>query len=207
MFDFKSLYPSVIRTFNIDPLSYVESPVEGADLIETPGGSFRREPAVLPRLLDELFPKREAARRAGDDVAANAIKILMNSFYGVLGTPACRFYNPALANSITGSGREILLWSKRWFEAAGFAVLYGDTDSLFVRSGLDDAETASREGQQLATALNADLARYIAERWGVTSRLELKFEKLYLKLFLPHARGSTRGASKRYAGLRHGDRV
>ena len=207
VFDFKSLYPSVIRTFNIDPLSYVESPVEGADFIKTPGGSFQREPAVLPRLLDELFPKREAARRAGDDVAANAIKILMNSFYGVLGTPACRFYNPALANSITGSGREILLWSKRWFEAAGFAVLYGDTDSLFVRSGLDDAEAASQQGQQLATALNADLTRYIAERWSVTSRLELKFEKLYLKLFLPHARGSTRGASKRYAGLRHGDRV
>ncbi len=37
------------------------------------------------------------------------------------------------------------------------------------------------------------------------SRLELKFEKLYLKLFLPHARGSTRGASKRYAGLKYGD--
>jgi DNA polymerase-2 len=38
----------------------------------------------------------------------------------------------------------------------------------------------------------------------VPSKLELKFEKLYLKLFLPRARHSTRGASKRYAGLRHG---
>ena len=76
----------------------------GADLIETPGGAFRREPAILPRMLDELFPRREAARQAGDEVASHAIKILMNSFYGVLGTPACRFYNPALANSITGIG-------------------------------------------------------------------------------------------------------
>ena len=87
-------------------------------------------------MLDELFPRREAAKKAGDDVASNAIKILMNSFYGVLGTPACRFYNPALANSITGTGREMLLWSKAWFEAAGFQVLYGDTDSLFVESGV-----------------------------------------------------------------------
>jgi DNA polymerase II len=55
--------------------------------------------------------------------------------------------------------------------------------------------------------LNADLSAYISSRWRVTSRLELKFEKLYLKLFLPHARHSTRGASKRYAGLRHGDRA
>jgi DNA polymerase-2 len=204
VFDFRSLYPSVIRTLNIDPLSYVETPPAGADLIETPGGAFRREPAILPRLLDELFPRREAARKAGDEVASHAIKILMNSFYGVLGTPACRFYNPALANSITGSGREILLWSKRWFESAGFDVLYGDTDSLFVRTPTVDPEAASDQARQIAAALNADLAHHILERWRVPSRLELKFEKLYLKLFLPHARHSTRGASKRYAGLRHG---
>ena len=147
VFDFKSLYPSVIRTFNIDPLSYVESPAPQADLIETPGGAFRREPAILPRLLDDLFPRREAARQAGDEVASHAIKILMNSFYGVLGTPACRFYNPALANSITGMGREILLWSKRWFEAAGFVVLYGDTDSLFVQTPTTDSERCSRHGR------------------------------------------------------------
>jgi DNA polymerase-2 len=47
VFDFRSLYPSVIRTLNIDPLSYVETPPAGADLIETPGGAFRREPAIL----------------------------------------------------------------------------------------------------------------------------------------------------------------
>jgi DNA polymerase-2 len=205
VFDFKSLYPSIIRTFNIDPLAYVAAPSAGEDLIETPGGAFRREPAILPRLLDELVPRREAAKRAGDAVASQAIKILMNSFYGVLGTPACRFSNPALANSITGLGRELLLQSKRWFEERGFEVLYGDTDSLFVRSGRDDPVAAEAEAHGLATALNAELERTIAERWRVASSLELEFEKLYVKLFLPHARGSARGASKRYAGLVHGD--
>ena len=210
VFDFRSLYPSIIRTFNIDPLSYVADPRGGGDLIETPGGAFRREPAILPRLLDELFPRRDAAKKAGDEVASHAIKILMNSFYGVLGTPACRFYNPALANSITGMGRDMLLWSKRWFEEAGFRVLYGDTDSLFVHSGEDDADRAQEQAPQLATALNSDIARYIGERWRVQSRLELEFEKFYLKLFLPRARHSTRGASKRYAGLlddKNADRI
>jgi DNA polymerase-2 len=204
VFDFKSLYPSLMRTFNIDPLSYVADAPPDLDLIRTPGGAFRREPAILPRLLDELFPRRDAAKKAGDDVASHAIKILMNSFYGVLGTPACRFYNPALANSITGMGKEMLLWSKHWFESAGFKVLYGDTDSLFVHSGSDVAQGLRAQGQQLAAALNADLARFIDARWRVPSRLELKFEKLYLKLFLPRARGSTRGASKRYVGLLEG---
>jgi DNA polymerase-2 len=201
VFDFKSLYPSIIRTFNIDPLAYVADPVPGHDLIRTPGGAFRRESAVLPGMLDELFPRRDAAKTNGDKVASQAIKILMNSFYGVLGTPACRFYNPALANSITGMGKEMLLWSKRWFEAAGFKVLYGDTDSLFVRARDADAESLRRQARQLADILNGDLERYIAERWRVQSRLELQFEKLYLKLFLPHARHSARGASKRYVGL------
>ena len=163
VFDFKSLYPSIIRTFNIDPLSYVAAPTRGAELIETPGGAFRREPAILPRMLDELFPRREAAKRAGDSVAGHAIKILMNSFYGVLGTPACRFYNPALANSITGTGREMLLWSKQWFESAGYTVLYGDTDSLFVRSGSTDPEQARAMGKQLAARLNQEIAAFIGQ--------------------------------------------
>ncbi|HEY3655321.1 MAG TPA: DNA polymerase II [Steroidobacteraceae bacterium] len=205
VFDFKSLYPSIIRTFNIDPLSYVADPSPDDEVIRTPGGAFRREPAILPRMLDALFPRREAAKKIGDEVASNAIKILMNSFYGVLGTSACRFYNPALANSITGTGRDILLWSKRWFETAGFKVLYGDTDSLFVSSQGGDPNETRDLGRQLAHSLNGDLSRYIGERWKVPSRLELKFEKLYLRLFLPRARHSTRGASKRYAGLRHGD--
>ncbi|MEJ1963267.1 MAG: DNA polymerase II [Gammaproteobacteria bacterium] len=204
VFDFKSLYPSIIRTFNIDPLSYVAEPVATDDLIQTPGGAFRREPAILPGLLDDLFPRREAAQKAGDNVASNAIKILMNSFYGVLGTSACRFSNPALANSITGSGKEILLWSKQWFEEQGFRVLYGDTDSLFVSSGNEDESSAREQGAQLARTLNAELAAYIQGRWRVQSRLSLKFEKLYLRLFLPRARNSARGASKRYAGLRQG---
>ena len=204
VFDFKSLYPSIIRTFNIDPLSYVADPPPDADLIQTPCGAFRRESAILPRILNELFPRREAAKQVGDEVAANAIKILMNSFYGVLGTSACRFYNPALANSITGTGREILLWSKQWFEAAGFKVLYGDTDSLFVDSHISETGQALERGRHLAVALNGELGRFITERWRLPSRLELKFEKLYLKLFLPRARHSTRGASKRYVGLRQG---
>ncbi|HEY3851794.1 MAG TPA: DNA polymerase II [Steroidobacteraceae bacterium] len=217
VFDFKSLYPSLIRTFNIDPVGYVpdaasaedpapaENPSPAEDLIDTPGGKFRRAPAILPRLLDELFPRREAAKKRHDDVAAHAIKILMNSFYGVLGTSACRFYNPALANAITGMGKHMLLWSKSWFESAGFKVLYGDTDSLFVSAAGADPIEAGRRARDLVLSLNRDLTRFIESRWRRESRLELEFEKLYLRLFLPRARHSTRGASKRYAGWLNGD--
>ncbi len=200
--DFKSLYPSVIRTFQIDPLGYLPEPREGTDPIVAPNGAaFRREPGILPGLLDELFPLREAAKAAGQKVRSHAIKILMNSFYGVLGTPACRFHNPEIANAITGFGREVLLWSKARIESHGRRVLYGDTDSLFVLSGEDDPAAARRAGEELVTLLNRELAAHVRLAWRVESRLELEFDTLYLRILLPHVRHGTAGARKRYAGL------
>ena len=202
LFDFQSLYPSIMRTFNIDPLALIEADGED-DPIEAPNGAtFSRSAGILPGLLDELAPRRAAAKKAGDDVKSQAIKILMNSFYGVLGTSACRFAFPGLANAITGFGREILLWSKARFETLGYHVLYGDTDSLFVASSTDDPAQAADRGKELARRLNDELAAHVREHWRVESRLCLEFERLYLKFLLPvvkHKGGG--GARKRYAGL------
>jgi DNA polymerase-2 len=206
--DFKSLYPSVIRTFQIDPLGYLPTPRTEEDPIVAPNGAaFRREPGILPRLLDDFFPRREAARAAGDRATSQAIKILMNSFYGVLGTPACRFASPELANAITGFGREILLWSEARIRAKGYRVLYGDTDSLFIESGLEEPVAARGLGARLVNELNAELSRHVREKWRVESGLELEFEKLYLRLMLPAVRHGLVGARKRYAGLvqEHGE--
>ena len=202
VFDFKSLYPSVMRTFNMDPLGFVADPEPGDDTIRTSSGAaFRRDEAILPRMLDRLSAAREAAKRADDAVASQAIKILMNSFYGVLGTPACRFHNTAIANAITGQGRYFLLWCKAWFEDRGFEVLYGDTDSLFVRSGEPDPARAQALGEVLVAEVDAALADHIGREWRVESRLELEFEKLYTRLFLPSVRHGAAGARKRYAGV------
>jgi DNA polymerase-2 len=134
-------------------------------------------------------------------VASYAIKILMNSFYGVLATPACRFYNPEISNAITGFGRSVLLWSRERIEEWGPRVLYGDTDSLFVLSGADDAAGALAHGEELVGRLNRALAEWVGERWGVESKLEMELERLYLKLLLPATRKGGRGAAKRYVGL------
>jgi len=207
--DFKSLYPSLIRTFEIDPLNLLRPGTEAAraeaDPIVAPNSAaFARRKGILSELLDEIMPRREEARRAGDAVKSHAIKILMNSFYGVLGTPACRFHDPRLANAITGFGREVLLWCKGRIEAEGRRVLYGDTDSLFVESAVPEPAAARALGERLAVTLNRDLAAHIAQRWRVESRLELVFDRLYLRLCLPAVRHGTAGARKRYAGLVEG---
>ena len=204
VFDFKSLYPSIIRTFQIDPLGLirVESAAHrsvGGEVIEAPNGArFRRRRGILTELLDELFSSRERAKAAGNTIASNAIKVLMNSFYGVLGTSACRFSQPLLANAITSFGKHLLLWAKRWMEQRGLTVLYGDTDSLFV------AGSGGAGGAALAKRLNADLAAYVAATWQVRSYLEMEFETCYERLLLPSVRGGGRGATKRYVGLAGG---
>ena len=206
VFDFKSLYPSVIRTFQIDPLGFLPDPADADDPIVAPNGAaFRREGGILPGLVDELFPRREAAKAAGDKIASHAIKILMNSFYGVLGTRACRFYRPELASAITSFGREILLWTKGRFEAAGHDVIYGDTDSLFVPAAEPDAAAAQALGERLVLEVNRDLAAHVRATWGVESRFELEFEKLCRRFFLPSVRHGRGGARKRYVGLVDGE--
>ncbi len=205
VFDFKSLYPSIIRTFNIDPVSFInpDNPAPEENPIDLGAAKFSRTPAILPALLDDLFPQRQKAKDAGDAVASQAIKILMNSMYGVLGASSCRFYNPAIANAITGQGRHLLRWMRDWFQHAGLQVLYGDTDSLFVLAepGLSDPD---QRGDELVEQANVAVAQYVQERWGVNSALELEFEKRYEKLFLPSVRGGSAGARKRYVGRNKG---
>jgi len=201
-FDFKSLYPSLILTFNIDPVGYRPDPGPDEDVIRAPNGAcFSREPGILPALLSRLFPRREAAKQSGDAITSQAIKILMNSFYGVLATSACRFHSAPVANAITHFGQSILLWARRHVEEMGHRVLYGDTDSLFVESNAATPDYARQVGKDLTERINRDLSKHLLATYRVVSRLELEFERLYLKLFLPAMRHGTSGARKRYAGL------
>ncbi|MBD3161024.1 MAG: DNA polymerase II [Candidatus Eisenbacteria bacterium] len=202
VFDYRSLYPSLILTFHLDPLSFVPDPRPGEDLIRAPNGAhFRREGGILPDLLERFFPEREDAKRRGDGIGSTAYKILMNSFYGVLGTPRCRFHSPPTANAITRFGQTVLHWTKRWFEAEGYEVLYGDTDSLFVESGVESPDEARVLAEGLVERANEALREHFEREYHVESRLLLQFERLFERFFLPGLRHSREGSKKRYAGL------
>jgi DNA polymerase-2 len=204
VFDFKSLYPSIIRTFNIDPLTYVapEQRDGAADLILTPGGAaFRRAPGILPELVADLWRERDQARAAGDALRAHAIKILMNSLYGVLAASSCRFFSPAIANAITRTGQHLIHLAADEVRRLGHAVIYGDTDSLFVDPAEPDEARALLRAEEIRTAVSAMLVRRLASDFGLASHLELEFEKCYRRFFMPEVRAGTGGSKKRYAGL------
>jgi DNA polymerase-2 len=198
-FDFRSLYPSIIRTFRIDPLGLFQpgdDPVPGFD-----GASFAREGAILPDIIEKLHDARSEAMAAKNEALSRAIKIVMNSFYGVLGTPGCRFFDPRLPTSITLRGHAVIERARTFFESRGLPVIYGDTDSLFVRpqDTLSEDQAAAR-GRALAEELTSTIAREIAETLRVDSRLELRFESHYLRFLMPTMRAGHRGSKKRYAG-------
>lgn len=200
-FDFRSLYPSLILTFGIDPLGLATA---GEDAVVLEGGTrFSRKDAILPEIIEGLWQARARANASGNAALSRAIKIQMNSFYGVLGTPGCRFFDPRLPTAITRRGHAIIERARRFFEdEKKLPVRYGDTDSLFVEIDpqLDTAASCAL-GRALAAELNGLLAAEIAASHGVTSRLELRFDALYERFLLPTMRGSERGSKKRYAGL------
>ncbi len=196
VFDFKSLYPSLIRTFSLDPLAHARA---GDDAITAPNGArFSRSEAILPALLERFREKREEAKARGERHADQAIKIMMNAMYGVLGAASCRFFDPDISNAITGFGQQILHWTRDAFEAAGVAVLYGDTDSVFVQL------TGEADAERLRAAVEARIGERIREAYGVPSQLELELEGIFERLLLPRVRGGRTGSKKRYAGWRDG---
>jgi DNA polymerase-2 len=173
-------------------------PIEGFE-----GATFAREGAILPGLITHLHDERTKARDAGNETMSRAIKILMNSFYGVLGTPGCRFFDQRLASSITLRGHEIIERSRAFFEQRGHSVIYGDTDSLFVQLDPALAAPALRaEADRLADDINAWWAQTLAREHHLPSFLELRVDALYLKFLMPTTRGSVVGSKKRYAGLK-----
>jgi DNA polymerase-2 len=206
VFDFRSLYPTIMRTFNVDPLAHARAAL--SPILAPNGAAFSREPGLLPALIAEYFASRRQALDRGDETAANVYKILMNSFYGVLGTGACRYGRTELAGAITSFARKWLLLSRDWFAEQGFSVLYGDTDSLFVETGLGDS-AAYRDfedwGKTRAAGVNRFLGEKIREAYQRESFIELRFEKAYRRFLIPPLRGpqnegGSRGRAKGYGG-------
>jgi DNA polymerase-2 len=203
--DYKSLYPSIIRTFLIDPVGLIEGlrqPGTDDSIAGFRGAFFSRSQHCLPAIVERISLNRDAAKRAGNKPLSQALKIIMNAFYGVLGSSGCRFFDPRLASSITMRGHEIMRQTREWIEAAGYEVIYGDTDSTFVWLGHAHAEEdAAAIGRALVQDINRKWRETLEERFGLASALELQYENHYRRFLMPTLRGADEGSKKRYAGL------
>ena len=203
--DYKSLYPSIIRTFLIDPVGLIEGLRQSAEENPVPGfrgAKFSRERHCLPAIIESVWQGREVAKREGNAPLSQALKIIMNSFYGVLGSSGCRFFDTRLASSITLRGHEIMQRTRALIEDQGYSVIYGDTDSTFVwLKGAHDEAQATAIGQGLVAHVNQWWREHLQAEYGLASALELQFETHYQRFLMPTIRGAEEGSKKRYAGL------
>jgi DNA polymerase I len=187
--DFLSMYPSIIRTYNICPTTLVRGKAaEGA--IETPLGARFVPPGVkkgiIPGILESLMENRARAKkklRAAKTAEKKklyhsqqyAFKIMMNAFYGHMGYARARVYDLEIASAITACGRDIIKRTKGIIEdEMGYRVVYGDTDSVMVKMKETDLEQIRVKGQEIADRVTGTLP----------GQMELQFEKVFRR-FLP----------------------
>lgn len=187
--DFKSMYPSLIRTYNICPTTLIlGDDVEGS--IKSPSGArFVPEglrKGIIPRILEGLMKERQNVKKGVKDGAEKeivrgmkakefALKIMSNAFYGHFGYPRAKVYSLDIAKSITAFGRETIKKTKEYIEKNfGYKVIYGDTDSVMVKVPFEKLEDMRKAGEEVSGSVTSALK-------GV---MELEFEKVF-KRFLP----------------------
>ena len=203
--DYKSLYPSIIRTFLVDPVGFAEG-LHASDterLIKGPQNTlFSRERHCLPEIVTTLWRARDEAKRAKNEPLSQALKLVMNSFAGVLGASECRFFNPKVISAITLRGHEMVKLTRDFVEKRGYEAIYGDTDSIFIwLKRTHTNEEAHAVAAELTRDINAWWKRTLREEQDLESFLEIEFDTHYKKFFMPTIRGSDVGSKKRYAGL------
>ena len=203
--DYKSLYPSIIRTYCVDPVGYAEGQhaSDPAAQIKGPDNTlFSRDKHCLPEIVTTLGRSRDEAKRVKNEPLSQALKMLMNSFAGVLGASDCRFFDPALVSAVTLRGHEIVKRTQAFVEARGYEAIYGDTDSIFIWLGRTHTNAeAHAVAAELVRDINVWWTRTLRDEQGLENFLEIEFDTHYKKFFMPIIRGSDVGSKKRYAGL------
>lgn len=199
--DFKSLYPSLMRTYNISPdtvlLKKTEQQIKDTKAHKSPVGSYFVDTSIaegiFPYQVKKLLESRQQVKKLMRNARGQekrtlnatqlALKDIANSMYGYTGYVRARLYMIDVANSITAFGRNNLMKTKKLIEDNfDTTVLYADTDSAFLKTKLTDLDEAKKFGEKIA--------RFVSEK--LPGHLELEFEKVYRTFLIL--------TKKRYAG-------
>jgi DNA polymerase I len=194
--DFTSMYPSLIKAFNICTTTFLTNGDEVEHFVSPYGTKFVKPnvfrgiiPAVVEDLLNtranvkkQLKLEKDPENKRILQAKQLALKDLSNSLYGYTGYAKSRLYVMDIANTITAFGRDTITKTKKLIEENFPAkVIYADTDSVFIKSDVKDLDNAEELGKKISAFVSGKL-------YG----LDLKFEKVF-KSFLIETK-------KRYAG-------
>jgi DNA polymerase I len=190
--DFKAMYPNIMCAYNISPDTYISpselEPPSGVNVAPEVKHRFRVEPpGFYKKVLSQLIAVRDEIRSKLKrldpksteyrvlDARQKAVKVITNASYGYTGWIGARWYIKPVAEATTAWGRNAILNTIELAEKIGLEVVYGDTDSIFIKHDPEKIEKLSKEiGEKL--------------------QLEIKPDKIYVRILFTEAK-------KRYCGL------
>ena len=197
VFDFKSMYPSLLRRFNISPDTLDSNGNINIDDVRFTNKKIGIFPTIITNLLNERYNIKKLMKTVTDleeyrglDYRQRVMKELTNAFYGVLGSPHYRLHNDDIQGAITYAARSLISYVVQLLSNMGYQVLYGDTDSVF---WLQKGGETIQQLHELSS--NIDLDSY-TQMFGVPSNdgvINLEFEAILDKWFQP-------GVKKKYYG-------
>ncbi|WP_200530159.1 DNA-directed DNA polymerase [Halorubrum sp. LN27] len=206
--DLKSLYPMSMVTINASPETKVDPEEYDGETYRTPTGvHFRKEPdGIIREMVNELLDEREekkALRNEHDpgteayeqyDRQQGAVKVLMNSLYGVFGWDRFRLYDREMSAGVTSTNREVIAFTADVTDELDREVTYGDTDSVMLSLGDLSKEEAIDTSFEIEDHINDRYDDFAREELNAEDhRFQIEFEKLYRRFFQA-------GKKKRYAG-------
>ncbi|AEA47537.1 DNA-directed DNA polymerase [Archaeoglobus veneficus] len=198
--DFASMYPSIMISFNISPDTLVIGKCDDCNVAPEVGHKFRREPdGFFKRILRMLIEKRREIKKIMKkldresneyrllDIKQATLKVLTNSFYGYTGWSLARWYCRECAEATTAWGRHFIKKSAQIAKELGLEVLYGDTDSIFVKKSGLNLEELKKEVRKLIGKLREEMP------------ILIEIDEYYSAIFFVE--------KKRYAGLTADGRI
>ncbi|MFD1641006.1 DNA-directed DNA polymerase [Halohasta litorea] len=206
--DLKSLYPMCMVTINAGPETKVDDDFEGETYRAPNGSQFRKEPdGIMREMVDELLTERENKKELRNehdpdsseyaifDRQQAAVKVIMNSLYGVTGWDRFRLYDKEGAAAVTATGREVIDFTATAANELDYEIAYGDTDSVMLELGKDTSKAdAIDQSFEIEEYINSRYDDFASEELNADAhRFQIEFEKLYRRFFQA-------GRKKRYAG-------
>ena len=189
--DFKSMYPNIMIEKNISPDTYIPPSIKTdveVNVAPEVGHRFRKSPPGFYKIvLTKLISAREEIQKAMKkhdprsidyrllDARQKAVKVITNAAYGYAGWVGARWFRKPVAEATAAWGRSMIMKSVNMAKELGLEIIYGDTDSLFIKYEPEKVET---------------LVKRIQKELG----LEIRPEKIYKRILFTEAK-------KRYCGL------
>ena len=196
--DFASLYPRIMIENDLSPET-VQCDCHDTDDVPVLGYSVCSDveepfvPSVLDRIVNDRYGFKGERRETDDpergdrlESKISALKWILVTCFGYQGYRNSKFGRIKVHESINAYARELLLDAKEYLEVAGWRVVHGIVDSLWVTAAVDDPTPI------------ADVCAHITEKKGIPLEHESDFEWV---CFVPTSDGE-RGSLTSYFGKR-----